>query len=718
MGDRVPAIRQATPDLEPLMRPRGVAVIGASPRQGAIGLEVVRNLLASGYQGRVYPVHPRADEILGQRCYADVRDAPGPVDLAVLIVPRERVPAILAGCAEKGVGALIVIAAGYREAGPEGARWEAELVDHVRRLGMRMLGPNCMGVIHTDPGVRLNATFSPVRPRPGSLGFLSQSGAFGVSIMEAMERAGLGFSTFVSTGNSADISSADLMDYWEQDEQTRVVALYLESFGDPRRFFASARRLSGRKPVVVVKSGRTSAGQRAASSHTGALRGNDTVTTAFLEQAGVLRAATVDEMVGLLAALGRTTLPRGDRVALLTNSGGPGIMAVDRLIERGLEVARLGARTHARLPDLLPTPAAIANNPIDFTALGVPSTYREVITLLQTDDQVDAILPIFVPPLMVSPLEVAEAIAAGARAGDKPVLGVIMAEPAAFRDVFADDPQAPPIYTSPEMAADVCAQLRRYARMRERVDDGAPAVRVESALGRDRLRRACEEADAEGRLPTATALDLLARSGMPVARTIEARTSDEAREAAELLGYPVVLKSGGRAILHRSDIGAVRTDLDDESALRAAYEDVQTVFQREGLEPGRESVLVQEQVAAGREVILGILKDPAVGPALLLGTGGVYVEVLRDAVWRVPPLSRVEIEAMIRSLQGYPLLAGARGRRAVAIETIVEVLARLSHMALATPEIAELDINPFIVHPEPERCRIVDARIRLERGGG
>ncbi|MCK4305254.1 MAG: acetate--CoA ligase family protein, partial [Candidatus Eisenbacteria sp.] len=541
---------------------------------------------------------------------------------------------------------------------------------------------------------------------------------FGVSIMEYMGRMNIGFSSFVSTGNSADITSDALIAHWARDPSTSIIAAYMESFGDPRMFLQAARGTTKHKPIIVVKSGRTPAGQRAASSHTGALAGTDTVIDAFLHQCGVIRSNSISEMQSLVAAFSRCHLPKGNRVAILTNSGGPGIMATDSLIAGGMEMARFEEETLAQLRGMMPTEAAIAANPVDFTASGVPGTYRDVLSLLLDDPNVDIVIPIFVPPLMVTPADVARAITEALRSHNtkegpgghvKPVFGVIMAEESSYQMVYGELPDCPPIYPFTEMAAGACIEMHRYAEWQRRPEGTIHRFTARTDEARAILRSHRKAGRVQ--IPAADGMRILACYGLPTTATQEVETVGEALESAREIGYPVSLKAAGRKLAHKSDTGAVMLGIRNDAELRDACVQVQGAIERAGHGPGDEAWVVQGMVKPGREVILGASVDPIMGPSITFGTGGKYVEILRDVVTRIPPITDLDAEEMVRSVRGHALLSGVRGEEAVALGFLGKCLMRFSQMVLELDEITQVDLNPFILHPNPSECAIVDARI-------
>jgi len=695
--------------LDAIFRPTSVAVIGASTKRGHIGREIVHNLILGDFKGKLFPVNPKADYIHSIKAYPSILDVPDPVDMAVIVVPQPAVAAVAEECGRKGVKGLVVISAGFREVGEAGAAREAELLAICEKHGMRMVGPNCLGVFNADPAVSLNATFAPGMPPPGSVGFVSQSGALGVAIWTEMQRRNVGFSQFASIGNKADISGNALVEYWENDPSTSIMALYIESFGNPRRFTTLARRITPKKPILMVKSGRTAAGARAASSHTGALSGMDQATDALIRQTGVIRARSIDDLMRLLLAFSRCPLPKGRRVAVLTNAGGPGIMATDALIGYGLALAEMDDATRKRLAEHLPAEASVTN-PIDMIASADTKSFRACLRILLESDAVDLVIVAFVPPIMVDPMDVVRGVAETMRGTETPVLMVVMAEEQYYHRIPAEIPDAPPIYRYPEAAAYAASELANWAEWRTRDPGVVPRLDVD----REAARRLVQQEGTAGEyLDPNAAFRLLATYGFPLAPWRRVRTAEEATAAAERLGYPVALKVAGRRIVHKSDVGGVELSLESALELEGAFARMSRAVTRLGHDPATEGFLVQPMAKAGREVILGMNTDAVIGPVLLFGLGGKYVEVLKDVALRVHPITDVDAREMVASIRGFDLLKGVRGEAGVALEPVHDALLRLSALVTDFPEIAEIDLNPFLLSPDPADCRIVDVRIRL-----
>ncbi len=696
---------ETTPDLDPIFSPHSIAVIGASRRRDSIGFALLHNLVMEEFEGAIYPVNPSASSIHSLKAYPSLGAIPDPVDLAIVAVPRDAVRGVIEECLAKKVGGLVVISAGFSETGPAGAELERELRELVRGAGVRMIGPNCMGVLNTDPEVRLNATFAPTPARAGSIGFVSQSGALGVAILNAAQDLGVGLTQFASMGNKADVDGNDLVEYWEDDERTKVICMYLESFGNPRRFTEIAKRVGRKKPILVVKSGRTAEGARAATSHTGAIAGADVTVSAFLEQCGVLRANTISELFDIAKALSSCPLPAGDRVGILTNAGGPAIMATDSCINLGLSLAELSAATRAELGGFLPAEASLAN-PVDMIASAMPADYARALDLMLRDEAVDMALVINVTPLLATPIDVMEAISQTAERHSKPVLAVIMATEDFYEEMKSRRGH-PPIYRFPEPAARTLAQLARYASWRQRpADEAAPAFAVDDRAVADIIQRA-----PEGYLGDAAAFRVLRHYGIPLVAGRSVETVDQALDAAAELGYPVVVKAVGPDLIHKSDVGAVKIDLRTPADLREAMAQIETALDAAGL--AAEGYLVQELARGGHEVIFGMSTDPRFGPLLMFGLGGKYVEVFRDVRFGVTPLAPGEARDMIRRLRGFSLLEGVRGEAPADLTRLEEMLLRIAQLVTRHPRILELDINPFLAAPEGIESKALDVRIRV-----
>ncbi len=707
--DRAAASPSAAATLAPILAPSSIAVIGASRTPGTIGHQILSNLITHGFTGAVYPVNARARAICSVRALPAVSAIPEPPDLAVICVPKDAVNEVADECGAMGVRGLVVISAGFREVGGEGTAREQELLHQVRRHGMRLMGPNCMGVLNTHPRVSMNATFAPGMPPAGHAAFVSQSGAMGVSVLDYAREYGIGIAQFASVGNKADVSGNDLLEYWEHDDDVRVILMYVENFGNPRRFLEIASRITRQKPIVVVKSGRSRAGARAAWSHTGALAASDTAVDALLGQAGVLRAGSVEELFDMAMALGVTALPASRRTAVVTNAGGPGILAADALDAAGLDVVELSAATVAKLKPMFPAEASI-HNPLDMIASATPEGYRMAITTMLDDPGIDAVVPIFIPPLNTDQESVAEAIVAAARTNPaKPVLPVLMGRrglPEGRAELHA---AGIPTYVFPESAARALGALSRYREWRVRPPVAPAPLDVDREAAAAIVRRAA----GEGRehLSELEALHLLAAYGVPVAEARVAAGPDAAVDAARAIGFPVVLKVVSPDIVHKSDVGGVRVGVRSPEEVRSAYDAMLAEVASRQPDARVEGVLVQRQQAGGRETILGVVRDPVFGPLVMFGLGGVFVEVMRDVVFRIPPLDERTAGEMVRAIRSIGILTGARGTARSDVAAIADALRRLGQLAEDHPQIAELDVNPLVALEAGAVA--LDARVRL-----
>ena len=697
--------------LDAIFKPHSIAVVGATPRPGSIGREILNNLFANEFNGKVFPVNPKYEFIHSTKSYPTVSSIPDAVDLAVIVVPAAHVLGVVQDCARKGVKGLVIITAGFREIGPEGAKLEDAIIAIAAQHGMRMIGPNCMGVIDATPEVRMNATFSPGVPPTGTVAFMTQSGALGVAILLAVEKLGLGFSYFASVGNKADVGAMDLLEYWENDPHTQLIAMYLESFGDPRRFTEMSKRISKTKPIVVVKSGTSAAGARAASSHTGSLAGLEAASEALLRQCGVNRVSSIEEMIHVVAGFVGAPMPSGNRLCIVTNAGGPAIMAADAADGHGLQIAQLAEKTRAAMRAALP-PEASVENPVDMIASAGPQQYERVLELALADEAVDVAIAIFVPPLMIEPLEVIRRITRVARARAKPVYVVLMAEESYYERIPREVPDAVPIFRFPEDAVKVAEHTNRYRLWRER-----PAGTVRTYEAKTSRARSIVDAkrNAGGYLSPSDTHAVLQAYGFPIVRQAVVALDGDLRSAAQSMQYPLVLKVVSEKIVHKSDVGGVVLNIADVTALLTARDAMRESLRKAGVLQHATGLLVQEMVrdADGKEVILGVAQDPKFGPLLMFGMGGRYVEILRDVAFRVLPVTDIDAREMVRSIRSFPLLEGVRGERPVDIDFIEEMILRLAQLVDEVSGIAELDMNPVIVTPERNGCRVVDARIRV-----
>jgi acetyl coenzyme A synthetase (ADP forming)-like protein len=703
-----------------ILAPRSIAVIGASRERGTVGNAVFQNLLSYGFEGPVYPVNPSSLSVAGVRAYPTVLDVPDDVDLAVIVVPAPAVAEVVDQCSQKRVRGLVIISAGFAETGDEGKAAERALVATARAHGMRVIGPNCLGVVNTAPDVRMNASFSPTPPPHGNVAFLSQSGGLGIELMARAARLDIGVSTFVSVGNKADVSGNDLLQHWSDDPATGVILLYLESFGNPHKFARLARRIARHKPIVAVKGGRTRAGTRAASSHTAALATPDVAVDALFRQAGVIRVDTLAALLDTAQVLAHQPLPPGRRVAIVGNTGGPLILAADACAGAGLEVPELSEATQARLREVVSRDAAVSN-PVDLVAGASPEVFERALRVVLADESIDALLVVFVPPVVANADDVARAIAAATEAaGDRPVVACFLGRegvPSPLRETASG--RAVPSFAFPESAAHALSRAADLADWRRRppgtipslpgidIDEGRAIARSYLRAGATTREGAAPDADDDGRwLPATDAARLCNAFGINVVASHAVDSADEAVKIADQFGYPVVLKAGSPRIVHKTDVGAVMVDLLDARDVQYAYE---TMEQHFGDAMG--GALVQPMIAAGVETIVGVTHDPSFGPLVLFGMGGTTAELLGDRTLRILPLTDEDAHEVVRQLRGSPLLFGYRGRPPVDVAALENLLLRVGRLAEDVPEVAEMDLNPVLV--TEQGVIAVDVKVRV-----
>ncbi len=703
--------------LQPIVNPKSVAIIGAARNVGTIGNLLMRCILQSGYTGIVYPVNPNTDAVLSVKSYPSVLDIPGKVDMAIIAVPAAVVNKVADECGRKGVRALIVISDGFRERNPEGAAREEELRNITLSYGMRLVGPNCMGVINTDPEMNLNATFSQVYPGIGNVAFLSQSGAMGLTILEHVKTLNMGLSTFVSVGNRADVSYHDFLQYWEQDDATKVILLYLESFGDPDKFARIARRVSTKKPIVAVKSGTTAAGARAASSHTGALASSDVASSILFKNAGIIRVNTVEELFNMATMLSTQPLPKGRRLVIVTNGGGPGIIAADAAASNNLVVEELSEATCAKIRPFMKRGINIGN-PIDTTAGATSDEYEGILRVLAEDDSVDAVLAIFAPPIVVETKDMEEALRRVAPIfwhQKKPILGCFIGQKGLSAQLGKQG-HFIPLFTFPEEAMVCLRRAVEYGEMRSKPQGKIPAIR---GLKKDKAHELIDRVIKNSQTrdvwlsPTEIA-ELLACYGIQTAQIGVAATAAEAKEAAEKIGFPVAVKLESPTITHKTDVGGVILNVTSKAGVEEAYNTIRQNLVNLGKENEMTGVAIQQMASGGVETIVGVTQDPSFGPLMMFGSGGIYAELIKDVTMKIHPITDQDAKEMINSLKMSKLFEGYRGSPPKDVKAVEDLLLRVSAMIEDIPEIAEMDLNPVNVMSKGEGYRVIDARIKLK----
>jgi acetate---CoA ligase (ADP-forming) len=699
-------------ELDELFRPASVAVIGASNKPGKVGTSLFRNILQSGFRGVAYPVNPAWKSVSGVRCYPGVRDLPEAPDLAVVIVPAPGVAEVVEQLGAAGTRGVVVISAGFREVGDAGAALEREVVARAQKYGMSLVGPNCFGVLNTDPEVSLNATFSESLPPRGNIAFVSQSGALCAGILQYGIAERIGFSQFVSVGNRAGVDENDLLHALRRDPATRVILLYVESLANGRRFLEAAREVTEEKPVLVIKSGRTAAGERAARSHTGSLAqsGRDQLYDALFEQSGVLRADTLGDLFRSAKIFATGLKLEGPRLVILTNSGGPGIVAADAAIRNRLELPPLPAAVQSELAAHLPSIASLSN-PLDMTADVGSDQYRGTLRTLLAAPELDGALVIATPTGTMTGESVARAILDAKATSPKAIVACLFGLTDLSNEVELLESAGVPAFTFPEEAVEGLGQLALYHAWRTRPRTEVRSFPVDAAAASEAIARA--RAAGVSVLPEYVARSLLAAYGLSFPRVVRATTIDDAVRAAATIGYPVVMKVASPDISHKTDVGGVAVGLADETSVRAAWTRMRAAVAAHAPSARIEGFEIEEQISGGKEVIIGVQNDPDFGPIVVFGMGGIYVEVLRDVTFRLAPIRPLSAERMVESIKMFPLLKGVRGDAPSDLAALEEAIERVSQLAVDRPEIAELDLNPLIVRPAGKGVVAVDARIVL-----
>jgi acetate---CoA ligase (ADP-forming) len=695
--------------LEAIFAPQSVAVVGASPDPSKLGHRVLRNVVENGYRGRIIPIHPTASHVLDLPTYPSISAVPDTIDLAVIVVPAKAVLAVVEECGKKGVPGLVVISAGFKEVGGEGKDLERRLVEMVRGYGMRMVGPNCLGIIDTT--TPLNASFAALMPNSGEIAFMSQSGALCTAILDWSKNEGIGFSRFVSLGNKADVDEVALLEAWGGDPQNRVILAYLEGISDGSAFIKTARKVTKHTPVIAIKSGTTQAGTRAISSHTGSLAGSEKAYEAAFRQSGILRANTMEELFDFALAFAYQPLIAGNRIAIVTNAGGPGIIATDAAEHSGLSLAQFSSKTIEQLQRDLP-PAASVFNPIDVIGDARSDRYRVALAAALADPNVDAVVILFTPQAGSEPEETARVIAELSANQPKPVVASYMGAASLGPALKLLNEHRIPNYPFPERAiASLGAMVRQQAWSQRPLGQYAhfdiDADRVREVFARVRESGRVELGEIEAR-------EVIEAYGMRLPQSRLARSPEEAAQIASEIGFPVVMKISSPDILHKSDIGGVKVGVADAAAARDSYELIEYRARKYSPTAQIWGVLIQEQVRKGREILVGVNRDPQFGPLVAFGMGGIYVEVLKDVAFRLAPITTQAVKEQVREIRTFALLRGVRGDTPADIAAAEEVVLRVSQLVTDFPEIVEMDINPLVVHNAGEGAIVLDARIILQ----
>ncbi len=696
-----------TDNLPYLFNPQTVAVVGASRNPNSIGREILKNILDLNFQGRVYPVNPNAYSVNSLRCYESLSAIPDTIDLVIVVVPASLVKEVMLEAVKVGAKAAVIITAGFKEIGGKGVELEAEIHEIAKSGNIRVVGPNCMGILNGHEPY-LNATFAPVKPLPGEIGFISQSGALGVVVMKYATQLKLGFSKFVSLGNKMDVNANHMLEHFMNDDNTKIILGYLESFSDPGNFAYVARRASKQKPILIVKSGRTPQGARAASSHTGALAGQEHVVSAAMKGSGIIRVNSVKELFDSAIGFLKAPLPKGKRVAILTNSGGPGTLATDTLISLGMELAEFEKETVEKLKKVIP-PEASPNNPVDLIASANAKRYQETLKILLEDENVDSVLLIFVPPLMIQAIEVAQAVNPIIKQSDKPVLGCFMG-----RDVIRESDLDVdfPIFDFPESAARVLKDMYTYYNWKTAPIEEMEVL-VKGKAVKEKVSKILSTGEKGKLLDPQLTQKILELYGLRFPESKIVFSSDELLAEAKRIGFPIVAKIASSKIEHKTDAGGVVLDIRNFEELIDAWLQIQKVYDKFKIDEKERGVLVQRYYQSGIELAMGSTFDKQFGNVLMIGSGGILIELLKDVVFRLAPITRSDAESMIQQLRGYPLLLGFRGEPAADIDALVDALLRVNQLIVDHPEIKELDINPILALPKGIPPVILDARITL-----
>ena len=696
--------------LDKIMRPKAIAVIGASTKEHTIGSDIMKRLKEYQFTGDIYPVNPKGGEIQGFKAYTSVKEIPGNVDLAIIVIAQKFVLNAIDECHEKGIKGICIISAGFKEAGAEGAEAEKQLVAKLKEYGMRCVGPNCLGVVNTAPDIRMDGCFAESLPERGNIGFVSQSGALGGGILNILKDLNLGFAQFISIGNQADVNAETAIEYWENEDDVQQILLYMESIQNPANFRKLATRVTKKKPILALKAGRSAAGASAASSHTGSLAGADKAANALLMQSGVIREYSLKNLFATAKVFATSPIPKGDRVAIITNSGGPGIMATDAVCEYGMQMAKISDATKEKLRSFLPAAASV-KNPVDMIASAPIEHYKQTLETVIADENVDMIGVIYLPFLGLKDIDVAQALMEiKAKYPEKPIIGIFMTKSEFFTKLSNMDVNMP-FFMYAEEAADGFNRLNQQRLWMERPEGKIPVYDVDKAKAEKIIKGAV--ADGRAQLTTLESIDVLDAYGIRACKYGLATNEEEVVNLGNSIGYPVVMKMTSKTTSHKTDVGGVRVNIQSEEQLREEYRDLISKLTEKGLIDGLEGVIIQEMVKGNREMVCGIATDPQYGPMMMFGLGGVFIETMKDVTFRIAPLTDVDADEMIKSVKAYELLKGARGTKPADMAQIQETLLRLSQMVNDFKFIDELDINPLLISEKTGEGIAVDGRIKV-----
>lgn len=696
--------------LDKIMKPKSIAVIGASTKEHTIGSDIMKRLQEYKFNGKIYPVNPKGGIIEGLQAYTNVLEIKDEVDLAIIVVNAKFVLDTIDQCHQKGIKGLCIITAGFKETGKEGAEVEKQLLAKVKEYGMRCVGPNCLGVVNTHPDIKMDGCFAESLPERGNIGFVSQSGALGGGILNILKDLNLGFAQFISIGNQADVNAETAMEYWENEADVEQILLYMESIANPANFRKLATRITKKKPILALKAGRSAAGASAASSHTGSLAGADKAANALLQQSGVIREYSLKNLFATAKVFATCPIPKGDRVAIITNSGGPGIMATDAVCEYGMQMAKITDETKEKLRSFLPSAASV-KNPIDMIASAPIEHYQQTLETVIADENVDMIMVIYLPFLGLKDIDVARAVMEiKEKYPQKPVIGVFMTKNEFFTKL-SDMNVNMPFFMYAEEAADGFNRLNQQRLWMEKPEGKIPCFDVDREKVKKIIAKSVEED--RDQLTTLESIDVLQAYGIRACKYGLATNEEEVATLGNSIGYPVVMKMTSKTTSHKTDVGGVVVNIKDEAQLRAEYKALLGRLEAKGLLEGLEGVIIQEMVKGNREMVCGIATDPQYGPMMMFGLGGVFVEALKDVTFRIAPLTDIDAKEMIQSVKAYKLLQGARGTTPAQINQIEETLLRLSQLVNDFKFIDELDINPLLISEKTGEGIAVDGRIKV-----
>jgi acetyltransferase len=698
-------------DIYNFFYPKSIAIVGASSRPSTLSWELINNLINFGFQGTLYPVNPNFEYVHSIKAYKSLTLIKDKVGLAIIMLPRNLVLDAIDDCHKKNIKAVVVITAGFKEVGGEGAVLESKLIDKIKKYKIRLVGPNCMGLINTHPNVRMNATFVIGEALPGGIGFVSQSGALGAAVLRTVQQNDIGLAQFISIGNKADISGNAILEFWKDNPDIKVITVYLESFGEPKRFMEITREITKNKPVIIIKSAKSTAGMRAATSHTGALASTDTVVDAFLEQGGVIRVNTINEMFNLAKAFDRAVLPKGNRMGILTNAGGPAILAIDEAEKVGLRIPELSEQIKEKIRDFAPPEAAL-NNPVDLLPPATANMYGKATKLMLSDKNIDSLIVILGPPLMLDTVEIACSICKAAKNSPKTVMLILMSQDDIIPKLRELDPDHPPLYNYPEAAARAIGEMLSFKMWQKTPRGKFKHFEVKKNAVSKILKSQSHKG--EFYLTFEDVYKILKHYDFPVVETVSAKDTASSIKSAHKVRYPVVIKALGNEIIHKTEIGGVVIDIHNDNELIAAENKLLSNLRAKGLESKLDGYLIQPYVRGGIETIMGVFKDAKAGHLVMFGLGGVMVEVLQDVKFKLLPITDIEAKSLIKSIQSYKLLTGVRGNPPVDIDFIEENLLRISQLIEDFPELVEIDFNPFVFSDEREKCKILDARIKVQ----